>query len=91
MTEEYLDNDSPILGQGYVCLSFISPETMIKQKEMFTFHQYMTNKFKEYAETIDRSFEKNKGDESESALKKLEYCFCVEPCLRNHQSEILSV
>ena len=72
MTEEYLDNDSPILGQGYVCLSFISPETMIKQKEMFTFHQYMTNKFKEYAETIDRSFEKNNGDESESALKKLE-------------------
>ena len=72
MTEEFLDNDSPILGQGYVCLSFISPETMIKQKEMFMFHRYMTNKFKDYAETIDRSLEKNSGNESESALKKLE-------------------
>jgi hypothetical protein len=70
MTEEYLDNDSPILGQSYVCLSFISPDKIIKQKEMYCFHKYMTNKFKEYAELMDRALDKNNGNEG--GLKKLE-------------------
>ena len=30
--EEFLENDTPILGQNYVCLSFVSPEKFIKQK-----------------------------------------------------------
>jgi len=72
MTEEYIDNDSPILGQSYVCLSFISPEKMIKQKEMFCFHKFMTNKFKEYSELMDRALDKNNGNETEAGLKKLD-------------------
>jgi len=68
--EDYLENDSPILGQGYVCLSFVSPDKLMKQKEMFYFHRYMVNKFKEYGETIDRLLDKE--NEEAPNFKKLE-------------------
>ena len=33
--EDFLEVDSKIPGQNYVCLSFVSPEKMLKQKEVF--------------------------------------------------------
>ena len=33
--EDFLSVDTPIPGQNYVCLSFVSPEKMIKSKEKF--------------------------------------------------------
>lgn len=30
--EDFLDNDPPLRGQNYVCMSFISPEDIIKKK-----------------------------------------------------------
>ena len=51
--EEYLDNDPPVLGQNYVCLSFVSPEKFIKQREMYCFHKYMVDKFRDYCQIID--------------------------------------
>lgn len=41
--EDFLEVDSKIPGQNYVCLSFVSPEKVLKQKEIF----YVT-KFLEY-------------------------------------------
>jgi len=38
---DLLDEDKPISGQKYVCLSFISPEKIIKQKEIFLFEKYI--------------------------------------------------
>ena len=32
---DYLEVDSPIAGQNYVCMSFISPESLIQNKEGF--------------------------------------------------------
>lgn len=37
---DFLEVDTPIPGQNYVCLSFISPENTLKQKE-----RYITKKF----------------------------------------------
>ena len=34
---DLLDEDKPISGQKYVCLSFISPENHIKKRELFYF------------------------------------------------------
>ena len=34
-TIDLLDEDKPISGQKYVCISFISPENIIKQKNFF--------------------------------------------------------
>ena len=51
--EDFLDSDPAILGQNYVCLSFVSPEKFLKQKEMFLFHKYMLDKFRDYSQVID--------------------------------------
>jgi hypothetical protein len=44
--EDFLEVDSKIPGQNYVCLSFVSPEKVLKQKETFfvtKFLDYMMN------------------------------------------------
>ena len=33
--EDFLEVDQKIPGQNYVCLSFISPENIIKNKELY--------------------------------------------------------
>ena len=64
---DYLDQDPSLRGQSFVCVSFISPEDAIKQKEIFTFHKFtqafakdmselffnINDKFKEDQETLD--------------------------------------
>jgi len=38
---DLLDEDKPMAGQKFVCLSFISPEQILKQKDMFLFEQFI--------------------------------------------------
>ena len=38
---DLLDEDKPISGQKFVCISFVSPEHIIKQKEMYYFDQFL--------------------------------------------------
>ena len=40
---DLLDEDKPISGQKFVCLSFISPEEHIKNKNLFYFEKYLKN------------------------------------------------
>jgi hypothetical protein len=49
---DLLDEDRPISGQKYVCLSFISPENHIKKKELFFFEKYLKNF--EFRKTFDK-------------------------------------
>ena len=37
--EDYLEEDKPIPGQKYVCLSFISPEKVLDDKNTFNFYE----------------------------------------------------
>lgn len=39
--EDHLDVDKPIIGQNYVCLSFISPEKVLERKEMFFLKKFL--------------------------------------------------
>ena len=41
MQEDYLEVDDPINGQNYVCLSFVSPDNMIQNKEAFKTAKYL--------------------------------------------------
>ena len=51
--EDHLDVDNPIPGQNFVCLSFVSPEKVLKQKEDF-----LRQKFWEYLkENSDERFD----------------------------------
>lgn len=40
---DLLDEDKPLAGQKFVCLSFISPEQILKQKDMFLFEKFIKN------------------------------------------------
>jgi hypothetical protein len=38
---DLLDEDPPIAGQKFVCVSFISPETVLKKRELYLFQQFV--------------------------------------------------
>ena len=39
---DFLENDTPIPGQNYVCLSFVSPESCIEDKKLWDFYNYLS-------------------------------------------------
>jgi hypothetical protein len=57
---DYLDQDPDIRGQKFVCISFISPEDVIKQKETWILEQFMSAATKELAELWNVMMEKYK-------------------------------
>ena len=40
-SEDYLEVDTQVPGQNFVCISFISPEHVLKQKDRFFFNYYI--------------------------------------------------
>ncbi len=50
---DYLEVDNPIPGQNYVCLSFVSPEKTLKEKELFLFNKYMNQRCGEWELKLD--------------------------------------
>ena len=38
---DLLEVDKPIAGQSFGCFSFISPENILKQREMFMFEEFL--------------------------------------------------
>ena len=48
LSEDYLEADKEIRGQNYVCLSFISPENVLKDKELFKVHNFLQSIATEY-------------------------------------------
>jgi len=50
---DYLDEDKAIRGQNYVCLSFISPEDVLANKEVFMFNKFMASVQKDMSTIID--------------------------------------
>ena len=49
------DEDQPIAGQKFVCLSFVSPEKLIKQREMFMFEEFL--KQWDFKKSMDKFFD----------------------------------
>ena len=46
------DEDEPIAGQSFVCVSIVSPEQIIKKKEIYFFEQFLKNW--EFNKSIDK-------------------------------------
>ncbi len=42
--EDFLEVDKPLPGQNYVCLSFISPEKVLKNKKLFYLQKFINDK-----------------------------------------------
>lgn len=38
---DLMDEDMPVSGQKFVCLSFVSPEKILKEKEVFFFNEFL--------------------------------------------------
>ena len=39
--EDFLEVDQKIPGQNYVCMSFVSPENVLRQKELYTVKYFL--------------------------------------------------
>ena len=49
------DEDPPIAGQKFACMSFVSPEKILKKREVFLFNQFIKNW--EFSKSMERYFE----------------------------------
>ena len=49
------DEDLPIAGQKFACLSFISPEKILKQRELFVFEEFL--KQWDFKKSMDKFFD----------------------------------
>jgi hypothetical protein len=49
------DEDQPIAGQKFACLSFISPEKILKQREIFMFEEFL--KQWDFKKSMDKFFD----------------------------------
>ena len=58
--EDYLEADKEIRGQNYVCLSFISPENVLKNKETYYVHNFLKSICSEYGLEEDSIVDKYK-------------------------------
>jgi hypothetical protein len=58
--EDFLEVDPEIPGQKYVCLSFVSPENILKNKEVFLVHNFLKSVSEKYDLKYDDLEEKYK-------------------------------
>ncbi|AUF82713.1 hypothetical protein TetV_631 [Tetraselmis virus 1] len=68
--KDYLDQDQPIRGQNYVCLSFLSPEDAIISKDAFTVKKFMRAFSDETSKVFKDILERVQGDD-ENLIKNL--------------------
>jgi hypothetical protein len=83
---DYLDQDPNIRGQRYVCMSFLSPEDVIKSKDIFFLERFVENASKEINELWDNTCEVYKDNiDFVESLKRLKekYDFMFEPSRMN--------
>jgi len=74
--EDFLSVDDKIPGQNYVCLSFVSPEKIIKKRETYIIHKFL----KEHVEEF-------KLDEKEIVEKYENFCYKHEKDLNEKFNE----
>ena len=57
--EDHLDVDAPIPGQNFVCLSFVSPEKILKQKDKFLLNAFWSSIKKDNQDGEESQFDMN--------------------------------
>lgn len=59
LKEDYLETDQKINGQQYCCLSFVSPEKILKNKDVYFVHKFLKTIAKKYdldEDTIEEKY-----------------------------------
>jgi len=71
---DYLEQDAPIRGQEFVCISFISPEDEIQNKEIFSFFEFTKNFSRDVdgmLTNLTQKFEETQDNSSKDMIKAL--------------------
>ena len=78
--EDFLDEDKPIRGQNYVCLSFISPEDILIQKDTYFFNKFVDSFSKNVDELLKSLKERypNDGETFDLLRENYSYIFNVK-------------
>lgn len=78
--EDFLDEDKPIRGQNYVCLSFISPEDILIQKDTYFFNKFVDSFSKNMDELLKSLKERypNDGETFDLLRENYSYIFNVK-------------
>ena len=53
--EDYLDVDKPLPGQNYYCISFVSPNKVLEQKELYMYYHYERAFYKKLTDIMETS------------------------------------
>jgi hypothetical protein len=74
---DYLEEDDPIRGQQFVCLSFLSPEEIIENKNVFFFNKFISNFKNEVSELFTNLKNKYKDEEDiiQTIIDKYRFLF----------------
>ena len=77
---DFLDQDPPLRGQNYACMSFISPEDIIKKKNVYIFEKFIKNFAYDMNEFFDNLREKYKeeADLLKTIKERYRYIFDTE-------------
>ncbi len=67
---DLLEEDKPLSGQKFVCISFVSPENILKQKSLYFFEKFLKNwsfeksmnKYNQFTNFIAYKYNINEGD-----------------------------
>lgn len=73
ITEDFLENDNPIPGQNFVCLSFVSPEKILKKKEIYYVREFLRSFFKSKNEEIQNYKKMNNAIQTFYELAKTNF------------------
>jgi hypothetical protein len=58
LEEDYLDVDKPLTGQNYYCISFVSPEKILEQKDKFMFYHFERAVYKKQSNMLNDALSK---------------------------------
>ena len=70
--EEYLESDKEIPGQHYVALSFISPQKVLKNKDLFFFTEFLQNYEMQYKIKSTEGFVMSEVQKVQEAASKVQ-------------------
>lgn len=62
LKEDFLEQDPPLRGQNFACVSFVSPESVIRQRDVFNFGRFVSSVGKDTAEMLDALADKFRDD-----------------------------
>ena len=68
--EVFLEGDNPIPGQSYCLVSFLSPEEVVKDKQLYMFNRFMTQRCGEWEEAVKKCMDKSKGEDLKGKMER---------------------